>query len=54
MKINPIIKTKEVSCSVMKRMKKSVPMAKQPRASSVEVLPSNGSSWVSVACIVKF
>ncbi|WP_281228785.1 hypothetical protein [Flavobacterium aquiphilum] len=52
MKMNPMIKTKEVSCSVVKRMKNNVPMAKQPRASSVEVRPSKGSSWIRVVCMI--
>jgi hypothetical protein len=51
-KINPVIKTKDVSCNVRKRMKNNVPIAKQSRASSVEVLPSKGSSWVRVVCII--
>lgn len=51
MKINPMINTKEVSRNVRKRIKNNVPMIKQPRASSVEVLPSKGSSWVRVVCM---
>jgi hypothetical protein len=54
MKINPIMKIKEVSRSVRKRIKNSVPMVKQPAASSVEVLPSKDSSWFSVVCMIKF
>jgi hypothetical protein len=46
------MKINEVSCSVRKRMKKSVPMAKLPIASSVEVLPSKGSLWINVVCII--
>jgi hypothetical protein len=53
-KINPIMKIKEVSCSVRKRIKNNVPMVKQPAASSVEALPSKGSSWVRVVCMIKF
>jgi hypothetical protein len=49
-----MIRTNEVSWSVRKRMKKSVPIVKQPTASSVEVLPSKGSSWVRVVCIVYY
>jgi hypothetical protein len=44
MKINPMMNMKEVSCSVRKSMKNNVPMVKQPRASSVAVLASKGSS----------
>jgi hypothetical protein len=50
--MHPIMKTKEVSCSVRKRMKNSVPIVKQPMASSVAVLPSKGSSWVRVICMI--
>jgi len=51
-KINPMINVNEVSCSVRKRIKNNVPTAKQPRASSVEVLPSKGSSWVRDVCMI--
>ncbi|TRX36016.1 hypothetical protein FNW52_08300 [Flavobacterium sp. ZT3R18] len=47
-----MIKIKEVSCSVRKRVKNSVPMVKQPTASSVAVLASKGSSWVRVVCMI--
>jgi len=43
-KINLMMNTKEVSCNVRKRLKNNVPIKKQPTASSVEVLPSKGSS----------
>jgi hypothetical protein len=51
-KMHPIMKIKEVSCSVKKRVKNSVPMVKQPTASSVVVLPSKGSSWIRVVCMI--
>jgi hypothetical protein len=51
-KINPMMKVKEVSSWVRKRIKNSVPMLQQPTASSVEVLPSKGSSWVKVVCMI--
>jgi hypothetical protein len=51
-KINPIMNTKEVSCNVRKSMKNSVPIVRQPIVSSVEVLPSKGSSWDSVVCMI--
>jgi hypothetical protein len=52
MKINPMMNIKEVSCSDRKSMKNSVPMVKQPTASSAAVLASKGSSWVRVVCII--
>jgi hypothetical protein len=54
MKINPIMKIKDVFCSVRKRIKNSVPMVKQPAASSVEARPSKVSFCVNVVCMVKF
>jgi hypothetical protein len=51
-KMHPMIKMKEVSCSVSKRVKNSVPMVKQPTASSVVVLASKGFSWVRVVCMI--
>jgi hypothetical protein len=52
-KINPIMNIKEVSFNCRKRVKNKVPIAKQPTASSVEVLPSKGASWVTIVVIVK-
>jgi hypothetical protein len=51
-KMHPMMKMNEVSCSVRKSMKNTVPMVKQPRASSVAVLASKGSSWVKVVCMI--
>jgi hypothetical protein len=52
MKINPMMNRKEVSCSVRKSMKNSVPIVKQPTASSAAVLASKGSSWIRVVCMI--
>jgi len=44
MKTNPIRRINELSARVRKSIKNSVPIAKQPRVSSVEALLSKGSS----------
>jgi hypothetical protein len=53
-KMHPMINMNEVSDSVRKRIKNSVPMVKQPTASSVAVLPSKGSSWGRVVCMILY